>query len=203
MFIFYLVLSSLFSSSLCAQASDWRLGASIGYGGAGLSSTANVDGTLTSVSRSEGPGMASVFVDELLTDYLDFSLEHIRGFRLGPFSSGVSFTGMAFRWYFWGPAPNGNPDTKTETTLFVRRYTPFVGLATGVALADISRTNDLVPRVTGSGAYIGIRLGADYPIRPGFGIRPQITTSTTFFSSVSPPTKLSEFALECGFYIYL
>lgn len=180
-----------------------KFGGSLGFGGSGIQQAVQVNGATSVVERSEGPGTIYLFAERLMSDYFSLGLEHSRGFSFGPFSTGSSFTGFAGRYYYLGPAPSVGAVSATETVLVVRRFTPFAGLATGIAEAEIKRDNDLVRSVSGSGIYIGLRTGADYPLAAGIGIRPEMTYSTTFFQSPTLPSTLSEFSLQCGIYMAL
>lgn len=186
-----------------ARAGDWRIGGAIGLGGTGITSSPNVNGEKTLVPRSESPGIFSIYVDYLLSDRVGLTAEHIRGFRLGPFSSGVSFTGVGTRWYFLAPAPSTPKTSGTKTSILVKRLIPFVGLGAGVATGTISRDEDQAPTVSGSGVYLGFRGGVDYSLAPGWGLRPELTTLATFSSSTIPPSSVSEFGLQVGLYFYL
>lgn len=200
--------AALFATQLAcasAHASDWRIGATLGLGGAGIDSAAQIDdgqgdgGQLTvPVSRNEGPGVASIFVDRLLSDRYTLGFEHIRGFRFGPASSGVSFTGVMWRWYWSGLAPSVISAGDGGSILLVQRFTPFVGLMGGIAQGTVDRQSDLVPQVNGSGVYMGLKLGADYPLSPGITLRPEISTAGTFLSQGATQTTLKLFALQCG-----
>jgi hypothetical protein len=183
-----------------AHAGLWRAGASLGYGGVGLTQTVDVNGSSAPVERSEGPGVLMIFADRLMDDTWSLGLEHIRGFRFGPFSTEASLTGFSGRWYFMGPAPAVEKMPEGSSYIFERRFVPFAGLATGIALADISRSADQVPSVSASGIYFGIRLGVDYPLLPGFGIRPEITSSMTLLSQGATPSSVTQFSGQCGFY---
>jgi hypothetical protein len=204
-----LTILALLTSGASAQAGgwsqDWRYGFSVGYGGAGSSSSEVAkDGTTMKVDRSEGPLMFDLFVDRLLSDSLGLTFEHSRGISLAPFTSGASFTGLALKWYFLAPAPSMTAAAEGSSVL-VKRFVPFAGIAAGVARVNIERdASDLVPIVSHTSAYTGIRLGADYQIAPGQGLRPQIVYSTsTFtdsFSTAPTPPTLSQFALQCGWY---
>jgi hypothetical protein len=160
-----------------AAAVDLRYGAAMGFGGQGLVQVVNGK----SVQRSEGPGMLALSLETLLKDYLSLGLDHSRGFRLGPLSSGVSFTGLTGRWYF-GPAPSVSRVSEQGATLFVRRFAPYLGLGAGVAFAKITRSNDLVPETENSGMYIGYRAGVDYPLSPGLLARTEVSYATTLQS---------------------
>ncbi len=200
-----LVIAATFTgaTSQASEPSRWRAGGSVGFGGSGIMSVVQLDGASQIVERSEGPGIFMLFVDRFLSDYYNIAFEHSRGFSLGPFSMGSAFTGVALRYYFWGPGSTVPHVDGEETVLLVKRFTPYAGVATGVATADIKREGDLVPNVSGSGVFMGIRLGADYPMAAGWGIRPEITFSTTFYQSPTLPATLSESSIGCGIYFFL
>jgi hypothetical protein len=194
-----------------SYAGDWKFGVSLGWGGTGISKNVAIDEdgvpdpngrsptgeeSAVSVARKEGPGMLAVFAEKQLSDRFTFGLEHARGFRLGPFSSGVSFTGLSGRWYVFGPAPTIPADAGSETTLVIQRLALFVGLAAGVASGEANREDDLVQTLSGSGVYTGFRIGIDYPLAPGIGLRPEIAASSSLLS----PATVSEFALRVGLY---
>ena len=189
-------------------ASDYRWGVSIGYGRTGMSSTQPLtSGAIGTVSRADGPVVASIFVDTLLSDSFGLGFEHSRGVNFVPFSAGVSFTGFVSRWYFMGPAP-AMMDSPSESTILIKRFVPFYGLTVGLAQADIQRdVNDGAPTVSGSGMFFGMRLGADYPTKLGQGIRPELVVSTTQYSSMFATAKttypaplIQAFSLQCAWY---
>lgn len=204
-------------------ASDFRLGAAIGFGGAGVSKLVTSETLKTPVqaSKSEGPGTLSVFIDYLADDYFLFSFEHYRGFRLGPLSSGVSFSGLAGRWYFLGPAPSVSKrstdlfsfsrlpggysgatpaeSTNGQATLLIKRISPFMGVGIGVANASVTRENDQVTHVESSGMYVSLKMGADYPTAKGSGFRPEFEYSTTLQNDGA----IQGFSIKVGYYIFI
>ncbi len=183
-----------------ANARDWRVGTSIGFGGTGIAKPVRVNGTLVNIERSEGPGVFSVFGETLLSDKMNGGIEHSRGFRLGPFTSGLSFTGIYLRYYFFGPAPAMVKSAGAgESTILYRKYSLFLGGTSGVAQGKVSRSGDQVPNVSGTGVFMGIRMGADYMLSPKHGIRPELIYNTTFMASETNAPTLSEFAIQCGF----
>lgn len=199
-----------FILGLCGQGTDahakssrYRLGSSLGFGGSGLTQVTTVQDSLTIVERSEGPAVISLFADRLFSDFFSLGIEHTRGINFAPFSMGSSFTGVSGRWYFWGPAASVANTEGENALLVIRRFTPYVGGAVGAALATIRRENDLVPSLEGSGLYFGIRIGADYPLGPGLGLRPEILYSTTIFQSPTLSSSLSEYSIGCGIFILL
>ncbi|CAN5679686.1 hypothetical protein BH10BDE1_BH10BDE1_17330 [soil metagenome] len=209
LFLALLFVSAFLITSLAAppfanasEPSRWRYGGSLGFGGSGIAQAVKLNGSYQVVERSEGPGIFSVFVDRFLSDYYNLAFEHSRGFTLGPFGMGSSFTGLALRYYFWGPGSTVPKVDGTETVLLVKRFTPYAGVATGVASAEIKRDNDLVSSVSGSGVFMGIRVGADYPMSPGWGLRPELTFSTTFYQDPLLPSTLSESSIGCGAYVF-
>ncbi len=196
------MLMSVPFSILTARAGDFHLGGSLGYGGAGITATTPVGTVDTSVKRSEGPGTVSLFLDYMLSDDLSVTFEHNRGFRLGPYSSGVSFTGFSGRWYFKSPAPSMAKSSES-TTLLVKRYSFFVGPGIGVASGTINRSDDLAPVISGSGVYFGLVLGADYQVSPGVVLRTQIQSYSTISAAKIHPASLSYFSFGCGIYFFL
>ncbi len=189
---------------LNAEAGDYRVLAGLGFGGTGIVEDQTVSGssssTVSSISKSEGPGMFTLGIEKIMTDHLTLAFDHSRGFRLGPFSSGVSFTGFTGRYYL-SPVPWGNRDSKEGPTLFVKRFHSYVGLQTGLATGTIDRQYDLVPSVTASGIYVGFNVGFDLPWNTrGLGLRPEISYSTTIASSTPNPTALELFFVGCQVY---
>lgn len=189
----WLALAVVVLSQPC-WAGDFVFSAALGYGGTGIDQIVTVDSETTTAQRSEGPGMASLSLGYFINDTWLVEAQQIRGFVLGPFSSGVTFSGLSALWYFNGPAPIPPRGATSNVTVLVKRFTPFLGLMSGVASGTITRDNDLVPVVTGSGVYIGYRFGVDYPLARGVGLRPEIDSATTMFGSAI----LSMFSAQCG-----
>jgi len=203
LFIFGCFLSFLLLSPFVfAKSGQWTYGATLGLGGTGIRSSAEVEGATTQVERSESPGAFSLFADRTINDYWTASFEHIRGFRFGPISSGLSFTGVGTKWYFWSPAPNYTDVPAESSHIHIQQLTPFIGLSTGIASGSIKRANDKVSSVSGSGIYLGGRSGFDYTIEPGFGIRSEGSLSFTFTYAEKPATTLAEFSLRIGVFFY-
>lgn len=194
----------LFFLPLVAGASDFRLGVAVGYGGAGITEQTTVNGVKDqNVQRADAPATIGFSLDYMISDSYSISLEHLRGVQFGPFSSGVSFTGLAWRWYFSTPPPTVNKAPYDETILVIKKFAPFFGLSIGLATGDLTRPNDEVGQVSGSGVYMGYRLGAEYQLSPGVGIRPEMVSSSTFSSSLYNPTSLSFFTFQLGLFFYL
>ena len=195
-----------------AWAGDYRILGGMGYGGTGIvqtQSTSSSSSTTTpststgTIKRSEGPGVFTLGVEKITGERYTLALDYTRGFRLGPFSSGVTFAGVSVRRYF-SPVPWGSAETKGQTTVFVKRLNWYVGLGAGVATGTIIREGDVVPSVTASGVYVGFRGGADIPLNPhGFGIRPELMMSGTFSAALPNPSTLSLFSLGCQVYFQL
>jgi hypothetical protein len=194
----FIILFALFASA--AQAREYRIGASMGFGGTGIAKVVKVNGTSNAIERSEGPGVLSIFAETFYSDKIGLGVEHSRGFRLGPFTSGLTFTGLYGRYYFFGPAPQAINSEGTESTILYKRYAMFLGLSGGVGQGKVSRNADQVPNLSGSGVYMGIRLGADYPLGDRWGIRPELIYNTTFMESEVGAPSLTEFALQAAFY---
>lgn len=198
------ILSSLFYVNM-ARASNLRWGFSAGYGGEGVTANVNNSGTTQSASRSEGPLILGVFVEKLVSDSFVFGIEHVRGVSLLPATSEEWFMGISMRWYF-GQAPSLGVAPPNGSTLLIKRYVPFLGFSTGFASANIERQGEAVGNVSGSGVYLGFRVGYDFVTGPGQGLRPELITSTTDLSSsfanpsATTPASLLMYALQCSWY---
>jgi len=183
-------------------AQDLKIGANMGIGGAGIKQTQTTADATINAEKSEGPGVFTFFIESIVSDESSMGFEHSRGFRFGPFSSGISFNGFTHRWHFMGSAPNFPKNSPGENYVFLKQYSPYVGYAVGIATAEISRKNDQISGASGSGAYVGFKFGTDYSLKPGRGIRYEMHYATTIMSAESPPTVISEFALQIGWYIF-
>lgn len=175
----------------------------MGFGGAGIATVSTVGAADVDVERSDGPGILGVAIEFLTSDTTSISVDHTRGVFLSPFSSGVGFSGVTWRWFLSGKAPSMVPSQNNGSTLLVTRRIPFLGLATGLASGEISRANDLVPSVSAAGIYVGFHGGYDYQTTPGRFIRMEALYAMTPTSSGFVKSSLSLFALQIGmFFIY-
>lgn len=187
----------------CTTFAEYRLGGCIGFGGTGVTTVSSVDGSDMEVSRSDGPIMLNLAAEVLTSDTSSISLNHIRGIAITPFSSGVTFTGFTWRWYFMGQAPSMVPSQEDRSTLMITKKVFFWGLSTGVANGSVSRTKDLVSSVDASGVYFGFNGGYDYQTDPGKIIRVEVLSHTSPKSSGFVQSSLSAFAIQIGmFFIY-
>lgn len=199
-----LLFLSQWISPKSAEAFSWKhdlvYGVMGGFGGSGVDKKIdNNSGGSVTERRSEQPGMFGLSVEGFIRDQWSLAISHRRGFKLGPFSTKVSFTGVIARRYF-GRAPF-IPSTKLKNSAVVmRRWAPFVGLGTGIATGTVVRENILNESISGSGVYVGVHVGADYHLRPNLILRPEFFTSSTFMNDSSEPTTLQEFGLVCGFH---
>jgi hypothetical protein len=192
-----------------AEAFSWKhdlvYGVMTGFGGSGLDedqpNPTNPTDIIT-VKRSEDPGMLGISVEAFLNDKWSLALTHRRGYKLGPFSTKVGFTGVVARRYF-GRAPFIPSKQLENSAVLMRRWAPFVGLGGGIARGSITRAGDAVPRASGSGVYMGIHLGADYHLRPNLILRPEFFTSGTFMDDSTTPATLKEYGLVVGFHFRL
>lgn len=190
----------LLSGFPSAHAFQWRFGAGLGFGGTGLSKQADVGSETVVVDRSEGPGYGVMYVDRPIAQNYSVSIEHARGFRLGPFSAGVGFTGGTLRYFYLTPvqtlAEGDQPSTFT-----LRQWAPYVGFGTGIAQGTIFREADQVNDITDSGVYIGLKAGADYLLGPRVCLRTELIVSATLSSSSNRPGSMSEFGIVSGVYL--
>lgn len=190
------------------NAHAWRLkpdfiyGGMFGYGGSGLDKTITVQNQQFDLSRSESPGMIGLSIETFIENQWSLAFSHRRGFRLGPFSSGVTFTGFILRRYFYHQAPI-LPGKDLSTSLTVQTWAPFIGLGTGLADATTVREGDVVTNVSSSAVYFGVHVGIDYPISPTLILRPEIFTSSSFIDVSTNPSTIQEFGVVCGFHFRL
>lgn len=182
---------------------SWRGGLGLGFGGSGIKKEVE-SATLgkTIAEKSEGFGMMHFFIETLWTDTRVIGLEHSRGFRLGPFSSGVGSTTFNLKWHYLGPAPDVYKKTD-NTTLFIKRWSPYVGPIVGVASGSIKREGDDVPYVSSSGVVFGIKNGIDYLLSPSLGMRVEISAHQTIFQAATRPANMTEFSLWYGIFVPL
>ena len=190
-------------SSVALAKKDIRYGFGIGFGGAGVKDTVNLNGVSVEVEKSEGPGVGMVFVDNLISDSSSLGLEYSFGFRLAPFSAGVSFFGVTWRSYVFGPALFHIDDSEEKTTLYAKKNAWYYGLNTGVATASITRTNDQVQNISATGFYFGPKLGIDHPVSKQLSYRFEFQYLSTFFATAPKAPSITEVALQFGiFYFY-
>jgi hypothetical protein len=190
-----------------AGASDYRMGFSLGYGGGGIQIQQNLspDSTvplLYTVKRAQGPGVVSLFVDQMIDDRFGVSLEHFRAFTLAPFSSKVHFTGVAGRYYIT-PALSAPVEASGDTVMRVRRFAFFGGLATGIALGTVVLEDDQIPEVSSSGIYFGAKLGADYALSNRVALRSEVTYAMTLLSQGKNPSNMLLFGANVGVFFFL
>jgi hypothetical protein len=181
---------------------DFIYGGMFGYGGSGIEKTVIVENSNFDLSRAETPGMFGVSIETFIAPKYSLALGHRRGFRLGPFSSGVSFTGFTLRRYFYNSPPI-IPHSKLGSSITMQTWAPFIGLGTGLAVAKTERETDVIPNVTSSQIYFGIHIGFDYQISPNLILRPEIFTSSSVIDVSDTPATLEEFGVVCGFHFRL
>ena len=181
-----------------AHAFEWRerltFSVGLGLGDTNISKDVNVQDTVQSASRSESPGLLQFAVEADISTKWTLAFRHNRGVRLSPFSSGISFTGLVVRRYFTEKRPYLPPkNAKDSVTLM--NWAPYVGLGSGIAVANTTRERDVVADVDSSGFYMGIHIGADYHMFPQFIFRPEIVYSTTLMDDSAQPATISEVGL--------
>jgi hypothetical protein len=180
------------------EATEVRVGGSLGFGGAGISTSVLIDGVSTPASLAESPGTASIWAEMPILSAWTIGVEHSRGVSFGPISAGVSFTGITGKWYFLSPIPS--VAARDQSSVQIRQWSPYVGLSAGAAFASVARERSKVSLVEGSGAYFGLSGGVDYPLWSRWAIRPEFTSAFTLFSSVVVPTTITYFSIQCSIY---
>lgn len=187
-------------SSQANWSPHWRAGLGLGFGGAGIQKqVTQEDGRKVVVERAEYPGTMHFFADTIVLPKWVAGVEHARGARLGPFSSGVSFSSIYLNHYFLSPAPEVIKVKDTDL-LFISRWAPYAGGSAGIAEGTITREADKVPTVSSSGVFLGIRGGFDYLYKPNIGLKAEMTVSATFFQTESAPALMGYFSMWLGVY---
>jgi hypothetical protein len=199
--VFYVLLILL--NAFNAQ-SKMRGGVGLGLGGTGITKQVETEELgITVAEKSEGFGMIHFFVEDIWRMRYVVGLEHSRGFRMGPFSSGVGFTSATFRWHYLRTAPSVSKVDDISSTFFVKRWSPYTGGTAGIAFGEIRREGDKIPRVSSSGVHFGLKNGVDYLYRPNIGLRAEVSYATTFFQAPVFPARMTEFSLWLGIFIPL
>lgn len=193
-------IAALLFLSAHAHASGWAIGGYAGFGGTGISTTQKINATDVQVERSDSPGVYGMSFERVLSDNTSFAFDHMSGFTLAPFSSGVEFTGFTYRYFYPGGVPTMQISKSNDSTLLIKKYEPWFGGSFGVARGSITRQNDLVPEVSASGVYFGGRVGIDYQIRPSIVCRSEMIFGATMPSSGFVKATMSEFGLVTGLY---
>lgn len=178
---------------------DYRLGASAGLGGTGLTTdTLLSDNTTATISRGDSPGIFALSVEYLLSDISSLSIDHTRGIYLSPFSSGIGFSGITWRRYFYGYLPSVVNSQNDNSLLLITRRSFFLGASAGLAEGTIRRPNTSIPSISSSGIYYGFRAGYDYQNNPGETFRWELLYANTFPSADGYNTSLTAFAIQFG-----
>ncbi len=195
LFLIFLI-SSLESHALRFEK-DFIWGVLGGFGGTGIEKSVDVEGQLFQISRSEVPGMIGISVETFIHSDWSVAIAHRRGFRFGPFSMGVGFTGTTVRYYPWHDAPI-IPKSELEASFTLLKWAPFVGGGVGIANGSIDRERDVVGTISSSGVFFGFHAGFDYHWLPRLVVRPEILFSTTIIDTSAAPATLREFGAVVG-----
>jgi len=178
--------------------SQYRVGAMGGFGGTGLTSTTKINEVDVTVKRSDGPILVSFFAEYILRHNMSLALDMVQGVTLNPYSSGVTFIGSTYKYYYLNSIPSTVKSPGQNSILLMQELSPYVGGSLGLAKGQISRQNDLVPEVSAEGVYMGFRTGVDYQFAPNFVIRGELMAALTPGSSGLIQSSLSAFGLLAG-----
>ena len=177
---------------------SYKVGGTIGFGGTGIVSDVDIQSTTVTVRRSDSPGVGAFFFEYDLSSDWSVAFTHTRGFALSPFSSGVAFTGVSWKWFYADPAPSFVGSPAGKSTLLLTQLSPYVGPEIGHASGVIHRQNDLVEEINASAVFFGLRAGVDYQSRPNWVTRIEFSSAMTPPSSGFVKSSLSEFAISYG-----
>lgn len=177
---------------------DLMYGVFTGLGGTGVSEDimTTAGDTLTN-DRSEEPLVFGFSVETHINEKWTLALSHRRGVKMGPFRSGVGFTGLTVRRYFLRPSSYLPPKDSVNTAT-IQRWAPYIGLGGGIAIGSIKR-DEVGGGAKGSGVFFGIDIGVDYPLYPKLILRPRLFTSATFMDDSATPAVLQELGIGCSF----
>lgn len=148
-------------------------------GGIGSFSTKN------EISKSEGPLGQFYSIDYLLNSKVMVGAEHIRSFNLSPLSSGISFTGLYYRYYLNSASvPYYSRDEAPTNEVIYRDLCYFVGTGFGVAQSSLP-VDDAGLTANAAGFYISPQAGGEMFLTKSVGIRSEIFFSTIIFGKGS------------------
>lgn len=194
----FLLLLAITLVAAPAEAFSWREKLTFSFGGglgdSSISKQVLVQDTFQDAKRSEAPGLVLLGVETTIRKNMTVGLRHTRGLKLSPFSTGVSFTGLYFNYYFLNPKPYLPPNT-SKNSVTMMNWAPFVGVSSGLAVANTSREREVVANVSSSGFYMGINLGVDYHMYRRLILRPQIIYSTSLMDDTQHPATITEMGL--------
>jgi hypothetical protein len=186
-------------SCLFAAKASYKIGGVLGFGGAGITSDQEIQEQTITVSRSDNPIVINFWIEFDLSDSETIALGQLRGVSVAPFSTGVQFNGVTWRWFY----PNLVPSFKESSefsTVMIGGFSPYVGLDLGLAQGTIARRNDLVSEVDASSVYYGLRAGVDRQIESGIVGRFELMSGMTFPTKGLVRNSLTAFSLGYGIY---
>lgn len=191
------LLLSLLLVGQCVSA-QYRVGGLLGFGGTGLTSTTKINEVDVTVKRSDGPFLLSFFLEYVLQQNTSLAVDLVQGVTLNPYSSGVTFMGGTYKYYYLSSIPSTVKSPNNNSTLLIQELSPYVGGSIGLAKGNISRQNDLVSDIGAEGIYFGFRTGVDYQFAPNFLLRGELMFGMTPGSSGLIQSSLSAFGLMGG-----
>jgi hypothetical protein len=177
-----------------AIAGNLRFGGAGGYGEAAVTSSTD--------SKVSSPMGFSFSFDYALDSRRVIGAEHIRSLNPSVMDTGVGLTGLFAKWYFWTPMPQDlSLIEKSEfNSGFVQKaISPFVGFGLGMAQGTLLSSDTTQPGASAVGAYLSLKLGAEYPVWKQFGSRAEFNYATTIIGSGS--IQLMNFIV--GLYMHL
>lgn len=184
-----------------AFARRHRVAVMAGYGGTGLKTTETYEGVQFDVNKADVPFAFAASYEFVTSDRTSLSIDHTRGLQLSPFSSGIGFTGLSWRWYYGGDVPN-TPEFTDRSFMIATDRVFFIGASVGLAAGTIIRGGDAVPSTSGSGVYVGFRAGYDVQTDPGVIFRAELFSAQTTGSSGLIKSTLNALMVGAGL-VYL
>lgn len=181
----------LLLAPLSASALDLRLGFSGGLGNSVVSARG--------ASQKEGPGGFGAFVDYAMTSRQTIGLEHLRTFAVKPVSTGVSISGLTWKWYYLNPAPTAlNPLALSRSYLFERYLAPYFGAGVGFSQSSLLPDTEGGTVTNAVGIYGKGRAGIDIPWLDRAGFNGDFSVATTLLGQGT----VTMFNMTMGLYYY-
>lgn len=172
----FIILFSFILNSINLKAEDLRV---FGLFGVGNSSVSSSDTNLT-----EAPLAFSVGVEDVFFRNLSGALDHAHGIGLTPISFATSFTGLSFKYYYFGmvSSPVFDSEDNSFNHFSYNGWLSYLGLGFGLAVAQLGASTDSASNTnqSKSGIYYTTKLGFEKPYWKKSGFRAELSLYSTF-----------------------
>ncbi len=140
-------------------------------------------------SANEGPLVLSVVVDFDLTSRMSLGVEHSRSLALSPMGTSIALTGLVARWYLVTPVINPIRLNETFQTIRITQQgiSPYLGAGIGFGQASVLGSEDK-DNVVSLNVMLAPRIGFDYPLTGGLGLRAEAVVGFSIFGTGTTST---------------